>query len=357
MANLDSPSEIGTLDSKNLAGSIELLANQCQQVFDEVSKLEFDAKFSSADKIVVMGMGGSTLGADIIHSLYFDHLKASLEVVGGYHIPGYVDPKTLVILSSYSGTTEEVLASCQEAKKVGAMVMAITSGGNLAKLVQSGEVPGYVFDPRFNPSGQPRMGLGYSILSLVLVLSKLGYLNFEEEEFQKILKAIEKINSESKIEVETSNNKAKQVAQKIHGRVPFLLASEHLVGNIHTFANQINENAKTISAYFTLPEADHHLIEGFPSTDEVHENVVFFFLNSQLYSERVKKRYPITQILVEKAGFESVEVEPQGKSKIEQSFEFLTFGSWVSFYLAIIYGRDTSPIPNVDFLKLEMLKG
>ncbi len=303
-----------------------------------------------------MGMGGSTLGTHIVGSLYFDQIKVPIEYVNGYHIPAYVDSSTLLILSSYSGTTEEVLFSYKEAKDAGAKLLSVSSGGDLGKLVSSGEVAGYTFDPKFNPSGQPRMGLGYSILSQILILSKLGYLDFQKEDYQNILKSIEKINNESKISVETSRNKAKQVANKLYGKVPFLLASEHLVGNIHTFANQINENAKTISAYFTLPEADHHLIEGLPSTDEIHKNAGFFFLNSDLYSARVKKRYPITQKLAEKAGFDSFEISPQGKSKIEQVFEFLTFGSWISFYLAIAYGRDPSPIPNVDFLKSRMAK-
>lgn len=356
MADLDNPSEIKKLDTQNLSGSILELGKQCEQVFDEVNKLDFSKELSGLSKIVVVGMGGSTLGTHVVQCVFFDETKVSLEYTNGYNIPGYVDSNTLVILSSYSGTTEEVLAAYKEAKVNGAKLLSISSGGQLGELVASKDIQGYTFVPKFNPSNQPRMGLGYSILSQILILSKLGYLSFDKEDYKKILNSIEKINHESKLEVETSKNTAKQVSKKLQNKIPFLLASEHLVGNIHTFANQINENAKTLSCYFTLPEADHHLIEGFPSTDEIHKNVVFFFLNSDLYSQRVQKRYPITQKLVEKAGFESVEIKPQGKSKIEQSFEFLTLGSWISFYLAIVYGRDPSPIPNVDFLKKEMKK-
>jgi len=354
--NIDSVGEVKRLDRKNLSGSIEALGLQCKQVWDEVNGLSFKSDFSHINKIVVFGMGGSTLGTHIVHSLYFDSLKIPLETVNGYHIPAYLDESTLAIFSSYSGTTEEVIAAHNEAKSRGCNMLAFCSGGDLGGLVTSGKLEGYVFEPKHNPSGQPRMGLGYSVLSQILIFAKIGLIKFSEEDFQKTLKAIEKINSDSKVEIETSKNKAKQVAQKLNGKIPFLFASEHLIGNIHTFANQINENAKVISAYFALPEANHHLIEGFPSTGEIAHNVVFFFLNSQLYSDRVQRRYPITQKLVEGDGFESVEVKPLGKSKLEQVFEFLTFGSWVSFYLAMLYGRDPSPIPNVDFLKSEMVK-
>ena len=356
MADLDSPTEIKKLDSRNLASSIEQLDNQCEQVFGEIAKLQINPDFANAEKIVVCGMGGSALGADVIESLYFNELRVPLEIINDYHLPGYVDSHTLVILSSYSGTTEEVLAAYDDAKSKQAKILAITSGGDLGQKIRSGEVEGYIFDPKYNPSGQPRMGLGYSILSQVLILAKLGFLEFSQDDLNKILVAIRKVNSQSFVDVVTENNKAKQIAKKFVNKIPFLFASEHLVGNIHVFANQLNENAKVLSSYFTLPEVDHHLIEGLPSTNEIHERVIFFFLKSNLYSPKVLKRYDITKTLAEKNGFEAVVFEPQFQTKLEQVFEFLTFGSWGSFYLAMLYDRDPSPIPNVDFLKREMSK-
>ena len=356
MADLDSPAAIKKLDSRNLASSIEQLDNQCEQVFGEIEKLALSPDFAKAEKIVVCGMGGSALGADVLKSLYFNELKVPLEIINGYFLPSHANDKTLVIFSSYSGTTEEVLTAVEQAKEKGTMIMTIASGGDLAKMVQAGEVEGYIFDPKYNPSGQPRMGLGYSILSQVLILAKLGFLKFSTDDLNKILVAIRKVNSTSNVDVVTENNPAKQIAQKFVNKIPFLFASEHLVGNIHVFANQINENAKVLSTYFSLPEANHHLIEGLPSTDEIHKGVIFFFLKSNLYSPRVLKHYDITKTLVEQNGFEVVVFEPQFTTKLEQVFEFLTFGSWVSFYLAIVYDRDPSPIPNVDFLKREMAK-
>lgn len=356
MANLDSADEIRSLDSQNLSGSIEFLGKQCQQVFEEVSNLSFSPDLSGAQKIVVCGMGGSTLGTHIIGSLFASDLKIPLEIINGYQVPGHVDNGSLVVLSSYSGTTEEVLAAYEDAKGKGAKFVAITSGGNLGKMIESGEVGGYVFEPKYNPSGQPRMGLGYSILSQVLIFAKLGYLNFGQEDLAKILVVIEKVNSKSKLEVESSGNLAKQIASKFLNKIPLLFASEHLVGNIHTFANQLNEDAKVLSAYYLLPEADHHLIEGLTSTAKINQMVEFFFLKSKLYHPRVLRRYDVTKTLVEKNGIETVVYESETSTKLEQSFEFLTFGSWVSFYLAMLYDRDPSPIPNVDFLKAQMAK-
>jgi len=356
MVNLDSLAEIKKLDTKGVSTSIELLGKQCEQVWEEVSGLDLPREFADCNNIVVCGMGGSTLGTHVIHSLYFDQLKTPLEIVNGYHLPGYVDKNSLVVLSSYSGTTEEVLANYQEAEKRGTKMIAISSGGDLEKLVKEGRVAGYEFVPKFNPSGQPRMGLGYSVLSQILIFSKLGFLDFNEADISRTLSIIEKINSQSKPDVETSKNKAKQIALEFKDKIPFLFASEHLVGNIHVFANQINENAKSLSCYFALPEANHHLTEGLASPKEANDYKIFFFLKSNLYSERVLKRYEITKNIVEENGIKAAVFEPQSKTKLEQVFEFLTFGSWVSFYLAMVYGRDPSPIPNVDFLKNQLSK-
>lgn len=356
MANLDFPKEINSLDKGSLAKSILELGKQCEQVYKDIWKLDLGEDLAGANNIVVMGMGGSALGTHIVQSLFANSLKISLEYFNSYHIPAHVDSQTLLILSSYSGSTEEVLSAYEQAKDKTEKILAICSGADLADLVGAKKIKGYVFDPKFNPSKQPRMGLGYSILSQILILAKLGYLEFFKEDYQRILGVILKVNDVSNIDVKTTDNKAKDLAQKFFGKIPFLISSEHLSGNIHTFANQINENAKNLSCYFTLPEADHHLIEGLSSPEQVGKDVIFFFLNSNLYGERVSKRYPITVEIVQKAGIEVVEFAPEGSSRIEQSFEFLTFGSWVSFYLAMLYDRDPSPIPNVDLLKEQMAK-
>lgn len=356
MANLDSPEEIKKLDSKNLAGSVELLGKQCEQVYEDIAKLTFSNELLKAKNIVVVGMGGSAIGAHIVSSLYFGELKVPLEIVNGYHIPGYVSGDSLIILSSYSGTTEEVLAAYEEAKSKKAKILAISSGGELAKQVLDREVGGYVFEPKFNPCGQPRMGLGYSIFSQILILTKLGFLKFSEEDFKKVLAVVDRTNVVSKMDVETSKNKAKEMASRLFCKMPVLFGSEHLVGSVHIFANQINENAKTFSVYFALPEANHHLIEGLVSPVEAHERQLFLLLKSNFYSPRVQKRYGITKAIVENNGIEVVEHDLESGSRLEQVFEFLAFGSWVSFYLAMLYGRDPSPIPMVDFLKGEMVK-
>src|SRR5690349_13251814 len=122
MQNLDDRNEIKKLDTVNVLGSIEQLGDQSKQAWEEVHALQFPEQYKKATSIVFSGMGGSALGAYVTKAMYMDTLMVPFEIVNDYHLPPYVNKDTLVILSSYSGTTEETLFSAQEALDKGAMV-------------------------------------------------------------------------------------------------------------------------------------------------------------------------------------------------------------------------------------------
>src|SRR5690349_11746769 len=126
---LDSRDQIKALDKSNLLGSVEALPDQILDALEQTKDIVVPEAYKSIKNVVVSGMGGSALGSHIIKGLYKSELKVSFEVVSHYELPGYVNTDTLVLLSSYSGTTEETLASAQDALKKGAKIMVITSGG------------------------------------------------------------------------------------------------------------------------------------------------------------------------------------------------------------------------------------
>jgi glucose/mannose-6-phosphate isomerase len=157
------------------------------------------------------------------------------------------------------------------------------------------------------------------------------------------------------VDVLEPNNLAKLTAIKLKGRIPVLVASEHLVGSAHAMKNQINEGAKTFSVLFDLPELNHHLLEGLRNPAQAKEYFYFLLFESELYTPRVSKRYPLTKEVIEKNEVEATIIKLTGKNKLNQAFELLAFGEYVALYLAILYGLDPSPIPWVDYFK-EKLK-
>jgi glucose/mannose-6-phosphate isomerase len=343
MTNQNLTQKIKKLDKSNLLGSIELLDKQCGEAWRDVKKIKIPKNYRQVENIVVSGMGGSALGARLIGSLFAAELRRPLEIVRGYNLPAYVGPKTLLILSSYSGNTEETLAAARVGQKRKAKIVGLATGGALANFLRRNNYPSYIFKPTYNPSNQPRMGLGYSIFGQLGLLAKCGALKINEQEIKNVIATLS-----------SRPRSAEKISNTLKNKIPIIVASEFLLGNGHIMANQINENAKSFAAYFELPELNHHLMEGLKNPAANKKNLIFFLLNSDLYLPRNQKRYKILKTVLAKNKIDFIEYRPKAKTKLQQSVETLLFGSYVSFYLAMIYNLDPSPIPWVDFFKKQL---
>ncbi|MFC1710038.1 bifunctional phosphoglucose/phosphomannose isomerase [Patescibacteria group bacterium] len=331
--------------------SIETFPKQIEQVWDEFKNTNKPKECSLAKNVVIAGMGGSALGGRVVDSLIQDRSRVPIEVFTEYHLPNYVNKDTLVILSSYSGNTEETLSDANEAIKRGAKIFAITTGGKLEKLVLKEKLDSYVFNPINNPSKQPRMALGYSIASILSVLSQCDFIHLHNDEIRDVIKNFKEYEVDFGNKREGKNNISKSLAKKIKGKIPILVASEHLVGSAHTFKNQLNETSKNFSVLFDIPELNHHLMEGLGHPALVKKDLYFIFFESNKYTKRVSKRYPITQEVVEKNGVSYGKYVLKQETKLDQIFELISLGLYTSFYLSRINSVDPTKIPWVDYFK------
>lgn len=348
MIDLDNPGELKRLDPKDVIGSTGMFVSQCRQIWELAQDLEFPEDYKACQNIVVCGMGGSAYGGYVASSLFKDQLKIPLVSINDYHLPAFVNGKTLAILSSYSGGTEEVLSCKAEASGNGLKVTGITSGGKLGDFFKSVGVPSLVFDPRFNPSGQPRLGTGYVVLGTIALLKKLKFLALSDEEVNKALDELE-------ADLENIKQKAKNMSKKIFGAIPIIVSAEFLAGNAHILRNQFNETAKSFSAFSHLPELNHHLMEGL--TNPTGKKLFVLFIDSDLYSDKLKKRVKLTQDVVGKNNISFDKYKPSGVGKLSQILNVLSFGGYLSLYTAFLYGQDPSVIPWVDYFKKQLEAG
>jgi glucose/mannose-6-phosphate isomerase len=350
---LDDRVAVGKLDVSNALGSIESLADQVRQAWDSVKNLQFNPQ-QPIENVVVAGMGGSALGADVAKHLFKDRLKVPFEVVNSYHLPNYVNSRTLVILSSYSGSTEEVINCAAEAKKNQAQIMFICAGGKLAEIAKAEGYPGYVINPEFNPSGQPRMAIGYSVIGLLSLLAKANVFELSHAEVEEVILTITRTDEMVNVDVPQADNLSKLVAFECLERRPVFVASDFLSGAVHVSTNQFNENAKIFADFKIIPELNHHLMEGlkFPKSNAL--NHLFLFVNSDLYEPRIKKRMKLTQEIVEQNEIETYEVKLKSETKLTQAFELITLMAYANFYLSMLEGIDPSPIPYVDWFKTQL---
>ena len=331
-------------DSRNILSSIESLPNQCEQVNRELSVFHLPPDYSTVANVVVSGMGGSALGARIITN-FSNYLRKPIFISTEYHLPHFVSADTLVIISSYSGNTEETIHALKEAEVLNAKIVIICTGGQLQSIAAEKNIPAYIINPLYNPSAQPRMGLGYAIFSLLKILMLIKAVDIPE--------TLKDISDHLRTSA-SDRKKYQSLALHLSGKIPVLIAAEHLKGAAHAFKNQLNENAKTFADLFDLPELNHHLLEGLSFPDGAKNILSFVFFTSSLYSPQIYTRFPITQDVVSKNSF-PYEVFPlSSSSRILQAVELVQAGCYVSYYLAQINGVDPGPIPWVDWYKDEI---
>lgn len=355
MTNLDSIEEIKLIDKGNILGSIQKLPDQIIDAWDKVTSGTIPEACKLSKNVVICGMGGSALGGRIIDSLITEKAHVPIEIFTEFRLPNYVNQNTLVILSSYSGNTEETLSCAHEALERGAAIFGVTTGGKLANWVKENQIDSFIFEPLENPSNQPRMALGYSVASLLAVLGRCGFVNVIDSEVHEAVEAARNAVLTYNVEVLSATNTAKQTSNLLLGKIPVLIASEHLLGVAHAFKNQLNENSKTFAALFDIPELNHHLMEGLGYPKEAKKLLSFLFIESDYYIREVKARYPITQEIVAKQGYEISSFKPVSSRKLSQIFETLVFGSFVAFYLSMLEGVDPTPIPWVDYFKQRLV--
>jgi glucose/mannose-6-phosphate isomerase len=346
MIDLNNLDEIKKLDPKDVYGSTGMFFKQCMQVWTE-GKIVFPSEYKVIDNIIVCGMGGSAYGGYVAQTLFKDALAVPIYSNNDYHLPAFANNRSLIILSSYSGSTEESLSCGEEAYEKRFPVIGITAGGKLAELLTSHNSPFLHFNPINNPSGQPRLGTGYMVLGFISLLVNLGFIKYTDEEVMQAVKEVEE-------QVEQMKAVAQEVAKQLQGKIPALFAAEHLVGNVHILRNQLNETAKTFSAFEDIPELNHHLMEGLKNPQD--NKLAVLFVNSDMYSDKIKKRMELTKDVVAKNNVSVLNYNPAGTTKLAQSLSVLSFGGYLSLYLALLYGQDPSLIPWVDYFKEQLSK-
>ncbi len=291
-------------------------------------------KASQFNNIVIGGLGGSGIGGRIAKSYFFNKASIPVEVYSDYVLPKYANNKTLVVLGSYSGLTEETLAMYTEAKTRGCQIICISSGGTLSEWAQA---DGLVLYP-IATGYQPRMALGFSLTYNLLLLSELFDISIQNE-----LSALNSI-----YQVEATQTKAQAALDFFKHALnhKFVLVTDINTEAIGTrFAQQIQENAKVEAFVNCLPEANHNVFETYygllPSN--------FIFLNSQ-DNDRNNGRFAYLKQLLEKQG-NLVYEWPLNGSSIQDMYAIIYLTDWFSILLSNQLGADNMSVPNISGLK------
>ncbi len=347
MQNVTDLQEIKKIDPRDTFGSTELMVKQCRTAWNEVNALDFTFNVTGIKNIVFCGMGASIYGALVTKALLGLEMQYPSEIVTDYHLPAYVDQHTLVVLTSYSGTTEEVLSCAEEAKAKKAKMLVLTRGGQLAEFAKENNGPSFIFDGKQNPSSVPRLGNGYSILGLIGLLSKAKIIDVEDREIKDAITRLEEDLPEIK-------GQALKEFEIFENKIPVIITAEHLSGNGQILRNQFNETSKTFSCFYLVPDLNHHLMEGlqFPTQHNLH----FLILNSPNYSPKIKKRMELTMDVIKQNKHELHEFMTTGSSIYDDFLQTLAYGCYLTLFLALRYDQNPAVNPWVDWFKDQLKK-
>ncbi|MGC4022481.1 MAG: bifunctional phosphoglucose/phosphomannose isomerase [Cyclobacteriaceae bacterium] len=302
---------------------------------------------SDIRNILITGMGGSGIGANLVESLTFGRVPIPITVSKGYNIPQFVSPHTLFIACSYSGNTEETLAAVQKGLLKRAHIICVTSGGKMLELAKEYNLF-YIQVPGGSPS--PRAQLGYMMTSLLYALyhtNLIGAAFIKETE-----NAIEYLDRGEK----AIQSEAELIAKKLRGKLPIIYCDERLKAMAIRFQNQLNENSKQMVHVNTFPEMNHNEIVGWCFPENILQQSQVIYLYSDHDHERVEKRMEICRDIFEKRSNPIIDIVAEGASLLEQYYYLIHLTDWISYFLAKENNVDADSIDNINFLKDELSK-
>lgn len=304
------------------------------------------------ENIVVTGLGGSAIGGDLVKSLGLTELKIPLIVNRHYTLPAFVGKKTLVIVSSYSGNTEETISAYKEAIKAGAQIVCITSGGEIRKMAER-----YKHNLFLIPQGyQPRCALGYNFVSMWIALAKLKLVSKKTAEFKKLVKIIRK-NSTRYTIPDIVTNDALKIAAVLKGKLPIIYSSVDNLDAVNLrWRGQLSENAKILAYGNLYPEMNHNELVGWRLNKNILKNIVVIFLEDPDDHKRIKTRIDITKKIYQQYADNVIFLSSKEGSRLERMFDLIYLGDWVSYYLAILNNIDPTPVEIINYLKSELSK-
>lgn len=345
---LDDESAWKPLDPGDMTGSVRGLPEQCEEAWEAAQSLHVPADYANIERIVVLGMGGSAIAGDIWRVLLQRESPVPVFNVRQYDLPSFVDGRTLVIASSFSGNTEETLSAFQQALATPAKKLVITAGGKLLTLARANGIPLFTYEY----AGEPRSALGWSLMPLLAISARLGLMQGIGEEIKEAAAVMQAMRERIGEGAPSAVNPAKQLAQRLHGRLPVIYGAGPLAEVAHRWKTQLNESGKVWCFYEELPELHHNAIIGYRLPEAIAKSITVVFLRSaDLIHPRVLLRYDFTQRLLAEAGVDSAGVVSEGKGALAQMMSLIYFGDYVSAYLAFLYGVDPTPTTVIDELK------
>lgn len=294
--------------------------------------------------VVVTGLGGSAISGDLLQNFCKGEIKIPYSVNRNYFLPDFVDEHSLVIVSSYSGNTEESISALNHALKNKCQIICISTGGKISQTAKENNIPVVVL-----PSGlQPRYALGVSFFSLMKIFQSLNLIA-DQSKYVDEIQQLWKVNGEI---FSKESNPAISFAEKIVGYTPIIYSATDVTSAVgYRFKCQFNENSKLHAFHNVIPELNHNEIIGWESFEEDKFQSKLIIINDDSYLSQIKKRIEITSELAAKSGIEVLELSSKKAHLKVRLMDLIYLTDWITYYTAVLRTFDPTEINNINTLK------
>ncbi|GAB4525600.1 MAG: bifunctional phosphoglucose/phosphomannose isomerase [Anaerolineales bacterium] len=350
MMNLDDLSRFADLDPQHMLGEIDALPAQLEHAWALGSTLPVP-NFSGLRAVVIAGMGGSAIGADLLAAYAAPLCPVPVFVHRNYGLPAWArGPETLVITSSHSGNTEETLSAFEAARAASCSLLVVSTGGKLAAQAQAENLPLWSFEHH----GQPRAAVGYSFGLLLAAFVRLGLLPDQHQAVQEAVQTMQAQQAHLRADVPVVHNPAKRMAGQFFGRWVAVFGADILEPVARRWKGQLSEVAKSWGQFESLPEANHNTLAGLLNPEDALMHTFALFLRAASYHPRNRKRIDLTRQTMMLAGLNTDFVDAIGEGRLAQQWSALHFGDYTAYYLAMAYGVDPTPVDSIEGFKAQM---
>ncbi|HNQ96448.1 MAG TPA: bifunctional phosphoglucose/phosphomannose isomerase, partial [Anaerolineales bacterium] len=339
------------LDTLNMLGEIDNLPDQLASAYQLGMKHALP-DWKDFKQVVIAGMGGSAIGADLLASYCASLALLPVSVHRDYSLPLFArGGETLVVCSSHSGNTEETLDAFESARKSECRIVVVSTGGELAKRAKENNIPLWTFDHK----GQPRAAVGFSFGLLLAMFQRLGFIPDQSKEMEDAVASMKRTQQHLKADVPAVKNPAKRYAGQLMGRWVTFMGSGLLSVVARRWKGQINEVAKAGANFEFLPEADHNTLAGTMNPQEtLNAHTMTLFLRAPSDHPRNRLRSDLTRKAFMLEGMNTDYIDARGNTPLAHMWTSILFGDYMSYYLAMGYGVDPTPIQALVELKEAM---
>jgi glucose/mannose-6-phosphate isomerase len=339
------------LDGSQMLEKVRSLPRQLLAGFDLGCAAWANLEPAKPAALVVAGMGASAIGGDLLRLHLAGRSDVPVEVFRDYGLPGIVSRDSLIVISSYSGNTDEALACFSDAIRIGARTVCVTSGGRVREEARRQGIPIAVI-----PSGlPPRAGLGYSFAVLLALALKVGLCEHPGRDLEECATTLEGLNATYSAGG-NDPNPAARLADQLVERVPIIYCSNHLDAVGLRWKNQFCENSKGPAFVSFVPEANHNDVMGWELPDSGMRAGVVVLRTAEEHPKVARMLSLVGQVIGDRAHF-CGEFRGQGSSLLSRVFSLILLGDYASVYLALRRGVDPTPIRTIEEIKDRLGRG